>query len=257
MPTDWIIGTLTDFEGTTARIDDVPHPAFDSVMKICRSLLSRKSKVEYKLTDRGEVCDIRPHKENGGQPAPAAQPQAKPSEKSTSPEKPATGSLQPDIRSGLKQIDGEIVAIDTVKRTMVLRSLDEKGYEVTTALSWKEAKVLDQTAQKQKPGWYVTVSYEIQGERNLMTDVKYAERPANMKRSQGGKGSSGGRPFTPRNEKPIIYQCCFKEAVETARKMFVRTDGAPYDETAFNHVMDIALTRAKKDAAELIRESGA
>jgi len=84
-------GTLTDFEGTTVRIDDKPYPATAHVMKVCSVVLGKKARVDYKIEEIDgipTVTDIRKHQE--GQPAPAAAPQQQEKKEiSTSPTTPA------------------------------------------------------------------------------------------------------------------------------------------------------------------------
>ena len=44
-------GTLSDFEGSTARIDDKPIPMTAAAEKWCASRLKKGMKVAYYLTD--------------------------------------------------------------------------------------------------------------------------------------------------------------------------------------------------------------
>jgi hypothetical protein len=63
-------GNLTDFEGTTVRIDDKPYPATAHVMKVCSVVLGKKARVCYQITD-GKISKIWQEDEQksyGGQP---------------------------------------------------------------------------------------------------------------------------------------------------------------------------------------------
>jgi hypothetical protein len=257
-------GTLTDFEGSTVRINDIPMPAKPNVMQACRSVLKKKMEVDFTVEQIDgilTVTNIAPHQDKAahekakamgfGEPTPGPAPAAKQEEKKdcTSSGTPADAGLKPDVRSGPKKIDGEIININPEKRNLALRSLDEKGYEITTLFVWRENRDLDQAAIKQKPGWYVTVTYETQGEINHAQDIKYCDRPASMKKKTGYSGGSG-KPYTPRNEKPMIYESAFKSCVDLVRD----TDFAGMDYAAR---VEAVRVEADKVARWIAKEGGA
>ena len=237
--------TLTgklDFEGDTARIEgdsQASRKMLPAAAKWCADRLKKGMIVDAELVPDGDkhgwISKIYEHKQEEKKDC-------------TSTSTPAGAGLNPDVRSGPKKIEGEIIAIDPGKRTMALRSLDEKGYEITTLFVWREARDLDQTAQKQKPGWYVCATYEAQGDRNLMIDVRYADRPANMRRQGGNGGNRGGRQFQPRNERLILFQNMHTAALNGA--MHATTpDSQDYDE-----FMDMVYVRAKKDTDQAMKD---
>ncbi|MFA5379954.1 MAG: hypothetical protein WC455_29610 [Dehalococcoidia bacterium] len=247
-------GILTDKEGTGfpgLRIDDKPWTVAPYVQRYLDAI-PKKAPVCFQTTD-GKITKIWEDKPE----QPATQPQQEQKKETARPqEAPADAGLKPDVRSGPKKIDGEIININPEKRNLALRSLDEKGYEITTLFVWRENRDLDQAAIKQKPGWYVTVTYEAQGEINHAQDIKYCDRPASMKKKTGYSGGSG-KTYTPRNEKPGIYGCCYKEACETMRRAILpQIQGEEDPEKMFDRLMDIAKKRALKDAAELCTAAG-
>lgn len=130
----------------------------------------------------------------------------------TSPAAPAESPLTPDKRSGPQKSAGEIVAVDLAKHTMALKNADG----IITGYVWRESSETNQTMQKQKVGWYVGVTYEAQGDRLVLTDCHYEERPANMRRgnSSGAGYKGGGRSYQPKNERAIIFQVLLKGAIE-------------------------------------------
>ena len=90
------------------------------------------------------------------------------------------------------------------------------------------------------------VTYRTQGDRELLSDVKYAERPAGQRK--GGYG--GGRPYTPRNEKPMIYESAFKSCAELVR---------PDDFKGMDYAARVEAVRveAEKIAKWIVRDGGA
>ena len=146
-------------------------------------------------------------------------------------------------------IEGQIVGIDKDKRLIRVKDIDGTTHLIT----WPAVR--DEAFAKQKEWWFVRLTGEYKDHEFIPADVAYWKKPDNWPASKGGFG--GGRSYTPRNEKPIIYQVCYKEACETIRGIFT---GKYMDnkeaQKAFDTMMDMALERAKKDAKVLIQESG-
>jgi len=247
-------GTLTDYEGNTARIDDKPVTMTTAAAKWCAKKLKKGMGVEFEVFADGEDHGkIRRIWEKKGLPkgdstekrqaagfdnppeSTAAETKRKEDEKGdarikendqyvrdlakqqsggscTSPAAPAESPLTPDKRSGPQKSAGEIVAVDLAKHTMALKNADG----IITGYVWRESSDINQTMQKQKVGWYVGVTYEAQGDRLVLTDIHYEERPANMRRgnSSGAGYKGGGRSYQPKNERAIIFQVLLKGAIE-------------------------------------------
>jgi hypothetical protein len=151
-------------------------------------------------------------------------------------------------------IEGQIVGIDHDKR--LIRVKDIGG--TTHLITWPAIR--DEAFKKQKEWWFVRLTGEFIDHEFVPSDVAYWKKPDNWPASKGGFGG-GGRPYQPRNEKPIIYQVCYKEACETVRSINNKDSAAilKTDEEFsiwFNKMMDMALERAKKDAKALIEASG-
>lgn len=201
-------GLLTDKEGTgfpgcrilvDGQEKDQPFVVLSFVQKYLDAI-PKKARVCFTTKDQ-KISKIWEDKPAAGTT----------SEKSTSPEKPpAESPLSPDVRSGPQKAAGEIVTIDLQKRTVALRSIDEKGYESITGYVWRESGDINQIMQKQKQGWYVGVTYEAQGDRLVLSDCHYAERPANMKKGGGSFGGGRKGNWQPVNQKIIVAQCLEK-----------------------------------------------
>jgi|GEM_PF-5886391 len=246
MPPEWITGTLTDFEDHIIRIDDVPHPAYDSAMKICRSLLSKKSKVDYKLTDKGEICDIRPFKPNGSQPSqPAAQPSAAkqdpPKGNSTSPRAPPADANKP------KNVEGQITAIDHGTHKI---SVKDKTGQVHEFVWSGNVKMTNNKGEPLKQWWFIKVTGEPAGDLWKLTAHAYFKRPDDW--PLGNKGGNGGGGGQPRNEKAILFQCLFKGAVEIRKQQLAMNAGM----SPLADVLKECVTAAKEALPEALTASG-
>jgi hypothetical protein len=159
---------------------------------------------------------------------------------------PVSAPNNPAPASGIKTVEGQIVGIDYDKR--LVRVKDIAGE--TTLIIWPASR--DEPFKKQKEWWFVRITGEIVDHTFVPADVAYWKKPDNWPKPAGG---SGGWKGQPRNEKPIIYQVCFKEACETVRALVLQPDKV-LDEKEFNRLMDMALERAKKDAKALIEAAG-
>ena len=164
--------------------------------------------------------------------------------------------------------EGNVTEIDLENRHILI---EDRTGSPFMKLFWHKAQeefdgkptALFNQIRKLQKGYYVApvitdVDASVSGKikEAYLKGLPYKERGDFPKAQKKGVfGGSGGRPFTPRNEKPIIYQVCYKEACETARSLLIQHDTA-VNEDSYNAIMDIALERAKKDAKALIEAAG-
>ena len=92
----------------------------------------------------------------------------------------ADNPLKPDVRSNPMIVKGTISNVNTTKKILVIEDVDGiiHGFNYLA-----ELEIL---AQKQKPGWFVEVTYRVQGDRELLSDVKYSDRPAGQQKGKQG-----------------------------------------------------------------------
>jgi hypothetical protein len=153
---------------------------------------------------------------------------------------------------GPATVEGNLASVDLEKRFFTLENQDGVIF-----VRVEYGPAFDQKIQKQKVGYYEKPVVEMTGtDTARLVDLPFVQRPQGYPRLKGQQQQKGGRPFHPRNEKLIVYQCTYKEACETVRALILQPDSV-MDETEFNRVMDIALARALKDGAEIIRAGGA
>ena len=194
-------GILTDKEGTGfpgLRIDDKPWTVAPFVQRYLDAI-PKKAPVCFQTTD-GKITKIWEDK-GDQQPASAAGN----TEKCTSPGTPADQPLNADVRSAPKTLKGSVTSVNTAKSLLVIE--DTEG--ITHGFAYTAE--LDILVKKQKPGWFVEVTYRTQGDRELLSDVKYADRPAGQKK---GGYSGGGYKSQPHNDRIIVLQCCMKVAAD-------------------------------------------
>jgi hypothetical protein len=170
-----------------------------------------------------------------------------------------------------EQTEGNVTEIDLDNRHLLIE--DRAGIPFMK-LFWHKAQeefdgkptALFNQIRKLQKGYYVApvikdVDTSASGKikEAYIVALPFKQRPEDFPRPQQKKGGfGGGRPYTPRNEKPIIYQVCYKEACETVRCLVEKGDFEQDNDLtkAVNAMMGIALARAKKDAEELIKASG-
>jgi hypothetical protein len=240
-----ITGALLDFsfEEKKVNIEGKIYPMSADAAKFCRVCgIPKKSSVDIKVNEKGEVVDIRPHKDQ--QPAPAKQEEKKDCTSSGTPAAPAQAAPAADA-----EMHGKLDKIDTSARTFSIKDVGDAVHP------FKWTDVLDAVMKKWQPGYYLTVKYNP--DTYAVKNVTYWQEGKEVWQREH-KGGSGGRGYAPRNEKPAIYGCCYTEACETMRRLIapqVQGEGDP--EKQFNRLMDIARDRALKDAAELCKAAGA
>lgn len=111
----------------------------------------------------------------------------------------------PACTPGLKSVEGQITVINHDKRNLSVKSIDG----IITPITWAPAH--DDQMNKQKQWWFVHVTGEDDAGILKLVDIAYWQKPANWPAPSGGKG---GRPFVPRNEKPMLYESVFKSLCE-------------------------------------------
>jgi hypothetical protein len=200
-------GILTDKEGTGfpgIRIDDKPLTVLNFVQRYLDAI-PKKAKVFYQITD-GKVSKI--WEDKGEQSQPAANSQSNLSQQPgnnqsscTSPEKP-----------GIKTVEGQIVLLDKPAHKITLKARDGSQH----TFIW--APALDADFSKLNQWWFCKVTGEHEADVDLWraTAQGFFKRPDDWPFAKGGN-SSGGRPYTPRNERPMIYESSFKSCAELVR----------------------------------------
>jgi len=166
--------------------------------------------------------------------------------------------------------EGNVTEIDLENRHILIE--DRTGtpfmklfwHKAQEEFDGKPTALFNQIRKLQK-GFYVApvitdVDASVSGKikEAYIKGLPYKERGDFPRQQQKKGGFGGGRPYTPRNEKPIIYQVCYKEACETVRCLVEKGDFEQDNDLtkAVNAMMDIALERAKKDAKALIEAAG-
>jgi hypothetical protein len=294
--TETISGILTDYAVMTegehagrygARINDTPYP----VMPHVDAFLTRLQKnvpVEVHLNKDGWISKITPAKKSPVPAAKKAEPTAqdidqekaeynakaadearnlerKRKEQETLAEKLAKAGFEQPAKAqaplvdaekplpkptepGLKTAIGQIQAVNPDKRGIAVKDVDG----VVHPFYWLPA--LDPVFSRLQKWWYIKITAEGVGDEWRAISQTKADKPEGWKSSGfGGKGN-----YQPRNDRAIIYQTAYKEACETARTIAKNTGWSNETEAekAFNKIMDMALTRALKDGAELCKAGG-
>lgn len=150
-------------------------------------------------------------------------------------EKPKETPLNADVRSKPMTFNGTVSSSNPSKRILVIEDVDG----ITHGINYTAE--LDFDVQKQKPGWFVEITYCIRGDQELLMGVKYAERPANLKKKWG---SGGGKPFTPRNEKIIVMQSSLKVCADLFQ--YCTTPDTQDYEAACDRVYNTALAMTER-----------
>jgi hypothetical protein len=105
-----------------------------------------------------------------------------------------------------KEFKGKVSAIDPAARILTMK--DESG--APHIFKWTEP--LDIVMNKWKAGYYITLKYD--GDTYFLKNATYwQESKDKFPKTQPG----GGRPYTPKNDKPMAYESAFKSCVELVR----------------------------------------
>lgn len=157
--------------------------------------------------------------------------------------------------------EGNVTEIDLENRHLLI---EDRAGTPFMKLFWHKAQeefdgkptALFNQIRKLKPGYYVApviegVESSISGKikEAYLKGLPYKERPADFPRSQQKKGGFGGRPYTPRNERVIVLQCCMKVAADVWIGGSDRT-------LKYEEVMAKITAEAIKAAGELCRAGG-
>ena len=161
---------------------------------------------------------------------------------------PVSSPNNPSPASTDMKFQGKLNTIDQDKRSLTLKTPEG----ILVPFKWEAP--LDVIMKRWQPGYYLSITHV--GE--LLKSASYWQEGKDVFQKNQPRGFGGGRTYTPRNEKPIIYQVAYKEACETVRCLVEKGDFEQDNDLtkAVNTMMDIALERAKKDAKVLIQESG-
>lgn len=145
--------------------------------------------------------------------------------------------------SGIKTVEGQIIEIDKPAHKITLK--DKAG--ARHSFIWGPA--LDAEFSKLNQWWFCKVTGEHVPDVDLWraTAQGFYKRPDDWPAPNHGSGSSGGRPFQPRNEKPIIMQVIFKEACETARQQMKISEKFDAEEADAAWEWAVAKTEATMD----------
>jgi hypothetical protein len=138
-----------------------------------------------------------------------------------------------------QEFKGKVSAIEMKERKLSMK--DETG--APHIFKWTEP--LDIVMQKWKAGYYLTLKYD--SDTYLLKNATYwQEGKDTFPKTQSG----GGRPYAPKNDKPMAYESAFKSCVELVRD----TDfpGMGYAER-----VEAVMKEADKIGKWIVNEGGA
>ena len=116
-----------------------------------------------------------------------------------------------------EQVEGNVSDIDLDAKFF---TLEDRTGKVFIKIYWKPAH--EEKMRKQKAGYYEAPLVTMEGKTGglqeaVLVDLPYKDRGDFPRIQKKGGNSGGGRPFTPRNEKPMIYESAFKSCVDLVR----------------------------------------
>ena len=159
--------------------------------------------------------------------------------KTKEPEPQKAPPVDKPLESGIKVVQGQIIEFNPAGHALTVK--DKLG--VNHSFLWPG--ILDAKMTKLKQWFFVSISAEKAGEYWKVIDQAYFKKPEDWPVFQ--KAGSGGKPFTPRNERIIVLQSCCKLAAE----VFAITT-CP-DTVDFDAAMDCIIARAIKDTETLMQ----
>lgn len=194
-----VIGKL-DYEGDVARIEGDSVPTRKMLTKVAAFLKAKPLKgktIVAQIIEEGEKggwierIEELPLKQEG----PAC----------TSPAAPASPAL--------KTVEGQITFVDPAAHKITVK--DRAGASHTFV--WPPT--LHDKMSQQKQWWFIRVTGEHQADVDLwkLVSTDFFKRPDDWPAGNGGKGFGGNRPYTPRNEKPMVYESAFKSCADLVR----------------------------------------
>jgi hypothetical protein len=228
-------GLLTDKEGTgfpgcriTVDGKDTPFVVLNFVQKYLDSI-PKNTPVCFTTKD-GKISKIWQDKEAA-----------------SSSEKPAVNPATPSDSTGLKTVEGQIVAIDKPAHKITVKDRDG----VSHTFVWPPT--LDADFSKLNQWWFTKVTGEHETEFDIWkaTSQGFFKRPDDWPFAKPtGKGGYG----QPRNERAIIMQVCFKEACETARQQMRMSE--KFDAAEADAAWEWALDKTEKSMGRLCTVGG-
>ena len=164
-----------------------------------------------------------------------------------SPKQPEPVTANPSNSTGLKQVEGQIVFLDHAAHKVAVK--DRQG--VSHTFVWPPQ--FNDGMAKLKQWFFIRATGEQEKEFPdlwRLTAQEYFKKPDDWPVSQHG----GGRPFQPRNEKPIIMQVIFKEACETARQF--RQIDEHFDAEEADRIWEWAVAKTEATMDRLCKAGG-
>lgn len=130
-------------------------------------------------------------------------------------------------------LNGKCVAMDVTTRTFKMKDTDgtEHPFKWTEPL---DVVMVRNGEAKWKSGYYLAVTYNP--DTHTVKNVAYWQEGKDKfpKTATGG----GGRPYQPRNEKPMVYESAFKSCVDLVR---------PDDFVGMNYAERVEAVRIEAD----------
>jgi hypothetical protein len=138
------------------------------------------------------------------------------------------------------EFKGKVSAIDPAVRILTMK--DESG--APYIFKWTEP--LDVVMNKWRTGYYLTLKYE--SDTYFLKNATYWQEGKDQ--WPKGQQGSGGRPYTPKNDKPMAYESAFRSCVELVRD----TD---FPGMAFAERVEAVRKEADKIGKWIVTEGGA
>jgi hypothetical protein len=110
----------------------------------------------------------------------------------------------------LKEVAGQITVIDNERRTLAVTN--KEG--ITTGLHWRQGH--DPKMQKQKPHWFVRITYTIEGQdQNVVETCEYFQKPTDWPQNENQWSGKGKWQRDPLEGKRIAFNSLLNSAVAT------------------------------------------
>lgn len=161
----------------------------------------------------------------------------------------STPAANPSNSTGLKHVEGQIIALDVPAHKIVLKTREGEQH----TFIWPPA-MHDKMSQL-KQWWFASLTGEYEKDFDLwrLTAQDFYKRPDDWP-APNRSGGQGDRQFQPRNEKPIIMQVIFKEACETARQLMKMSE--KFDEVEADVAWEWAVAKTEATMDRLCKVAG-